>query len=295
MDKAIAFNRRQCLCALISAAVVVVCVCIGVTLNLTMIYADYDNVGIRSFCLFTVNSNILAAAGMMQVFPYALDGLRKNNYHLPNWVVVFLYTGTAAVTLTLIISLALLTPIKGISLMFSGPNFFLHGVCPVITVCAFIFFISDHRVTLKESFWALVPVLVYGVVYFVMVLVIGEDKGGWEDFYGLATVVPSYVSVIAIPPAAYGIATLLRLRHNGLYRSRKKREAALYKAEFANADVRALIAAAGRSNAVTRKVRDIVVPVRVIEIMVLDSDCSVDEGCRIFLEAYLDALRAPAR
>lgn len=291
MDKAIAFNRRQCLCALICSIVVVVCVCIGVTINLTnLLNDDFENIGIKTFFMFTVNSNILVAFGMMMVIPYAIDGLRKNNYHLSNWVIVFLHAGTTTIALTFLVSLFFLAPTKGFEPIFTGSNFFLHGVCPIFTIVSFLFFISDHRIKLKESFWSIVPVILYGIVYFIMVLVIGEENGGWSDFYGFATKLPIWVSVTVLPLLSYGVAFLLMLKHNHLCKSRKKREAALYKANFEGADVRALIAEAGRTRAAAMTVRDIVVPARVIDIMVQGSDCTVDEGCRIYLSAYLDEL-----
>ena len=89
MDVLVRRNRVQCICALISCAIVVICVCIGVTMNLTTLYdEDFDNMGIRTFCMFTVNSNILAAISSFAIIPYAVDGIRKKEYSLPNWVVV---------------------------------------------------------------------------------------------------------------------------------------------------------------------------------------------------------------
>lgn len=278
--------------ALISSVVVVICVFIGVIINLTnLLNEDFDNVGIKSFFLFTVNSNIFSSLGMMMVIPYAIDGLRKNNYHLPNWVVVFLHTGTTAVTLTFLISLVYLTPVRGLEFSFGGTNFFLHGVCPIFTMISFMFFITDHRVKLKEALWTLVPVIIYAAVYFFMVLVIGEENGGWSDFYGFATKIPPYISLLAFAPITYGVSTLLRLKHNHSYKLRKKKEAEIYKQSFENADVREVIEKAGRSRAKVQKVIDIVVPARTIEIVVNGSDCTVDEGCQLFLNAYLDELK----
>ena len=74
MDRAVSITRRHCLFTMISAAVVVVCVCIGVTMNLTTIYDEnFDHMGLRTFCMFTVNANILMGASMALVFPYSLD------------------------------------------------------------------------------------------------------------------------------------------------------------------------------------------------------------------------------
>ena len=70
MDRVMKQTRRECLLALISALVVVVCVCIGVTMNLTTLADEnFDHMGLRTFCMFTVNSNILSAAAMAMVIP----------------------------------------------------------------------------------------------------------------------------------------------------------------------------------------------------------------------------------
>ena len=48
MDRAVNMTRRHCLFTMFSAAVVVICVCIGVTMNLTTIYDEnFDHMGDR--------------------------------------------------------------------------------------------------------------------------------------------------------------------------------------------------------------------------------------------------------
>lgn len=291
MDKVLAFDRKQCIAALISAVVVVVCVLIAVTINLTNLFnSDFENVGIRTFFMFTVNSNILVAFGMMMVIPYTIDGLRKNNYHLPNWIVNFLHMGTTTLALTFLVSLLYLLPTSGFERIFWGTNFLLHGICPLFTIVSFLFFISDHKISLKESVLPLLPVVVYGIIYFIMVLGVGAENGGWSDFYGIATKIPLPVTIIAFPLISFGVSVLLGLIHNSTYTRRKNKEASLYKESFEKADVRSLIAEAGRSRASAQKVCDVVVPTRVIDIMVSGSDCTVEEGSKIFLNAYLEEL-----
>ena len=172
-------TMTQDLLALISAVTVAVCVCVGVVMNLTTLYdVDFDNMGIRTFCMFTVNSNIFEGIAMLMALPYT----------------------TTAVALTFLVSLFILSPVKGFRLIFSGSRFFLHGVCPILAILTFTIFICDHFITVKEIIWALIPVFLYAVVYFVMVVVIGEERGGWNDFYGFATRVPLWVSIIVITP-----------------------------------------------------------------------------------------------
>ena len=205
-DPAIRSNRIQCLFALIGASIVAVCVIVGVTMNLVTLYDEnFDHMGIRTFCMFTVNSNILAGLSMMLCLPYTIDGLRTGNYHLPDWVVVLMYVTVTAVALTFLVSLCILSPVKGFRLIFSGSRFFLHGVCPVLSIVTFCFFINSHMVRVREIPLALVPVLIYAAVYIIMVVVIGEENGGWDDFYGFVTRAPFWVSAAVIFSATCAI------------------------------------------------------------------------------------------
>ncbi len=290
MDRVMKITRRECLFAMFSALIVVVCVCIGVTMNLTTIADEnFDHMGIRTFCMFTVNSNILAAAAMAMVIPYTMDGLRTHNYYLPRWIVDVVYAGVTSVALTFLVSLFILAPVKGFVLIFSGSRFFLHGVCPILAVIAFCFFMSQKHMSFWDSLIAIVPVLIYAVIYFIMVVVIGEENGGWNDFYGFATHVPWWASAIALVPLSLLIATGIRLLHNHSRNKRKKEETAFFTETFAGADVRKIVAAMARSRS-SAKTLDLIVPTRVITILLKNSgsDCTLEEATQIYVKEYMD-------
>ena len=290
MDRVMKITKRQCLLAFFSAAIVVICVCIGVTMNLTTLADEnFDHMGIRTFCMFTVNSNILCAAAMAMVIPYTLDGLRTHNYHMPRWIVNLVYMGVTAVALTFLISLFILSPVKGFLLIFTGSRFFLHGVCPILAIVAFCFFMSEKRLRLRDSLLALIPVLIYAAVYVVMVVVVGEEKGGWNDFYGFLTRLPMWIPLTAIMPLTFLIATGIRVLHNRSYDKRKADESAFFSHLFADADVRKIVAAMARSHS-SAKILDIVIPSRVINIMLehSQSDATLEECCEIYLKEYLE-------
>ena len=291
MDRVRKINRRQCMLAFISAVVVVVCVCIGVTMNLTTTADEnFDHMGLRTFCMFTVNSNILCAAAMAMVIPYTLDGLRTHNYHMPRWIVDVVYMGVTAVALTFLISLLVLSPVKGFVLIFTGSRFFLHGVCPILSIVTFCCFICSHLVRPKEMLLALVPVLLYAAVYLVMVVFIGEEHGGWNDFYGFATRIPLWVSLAAIVPVTLGLAALLRLGHNRCCLRRRAKDAALYRAAYTGADLRQVVEGMARSRRAEIKTKNIVVPAQLIGYMVQNTASEEDpaELCRHYLEVILE-------
>ena len=291
MDRVMKNTRRQCLLALFSSLCVVVCVCIGVTMNLTTLHDEnFDHMGLRTFCMFTVNSNILAAAAMAMVLPYTLDGLRKHNYHLPRWIVVLVYAGVTAVSLTFLISLFILAPVKGFILIFSGSRFFLHGVCPILAFSAFCFFMSEKRLGLLDSLLALIPVAVYSALYYIMVVVIGEENGGWNDFYGFLTRLPPWIPLSLILPITFGIAAVIRILHNRSYDQRREEEAVYFKEVFGQADIRKTVAALARTHSASMKNADILIPTRVISIMLENNegDCSMEELCQLYLREYME-------
>lgn len=298
MDDVLKMERRQWRYALAALSVAVVCVFAGVTMNLTTLFDEnFDHMGIKTFCMFTVLSNVLAAISMAMGIPYALDGLHRRDYHIPGWVVVLMLTGTTAVTLTFLISLFVLAPVKGFVLIFTGSRFLLHGICPLLAIDAFCFFVTDYRIRFAETLPALIPVFLYGCLYYVMVVVIGEENGGWNDFYGFATRLPVWIPMAAILPLTFGIATVLRALHNRSHDRRQAREAELYRTALADYNVREVIRGVARSHVGAGQSDEIIVPNRLISTLTENGrgDCTPEEGCRIYLETYLDGLRSRPR
>ncbi|MBQ4289582.1 MAG: hypothetical protein II719_00135 [Clostridia bacterium] len=292
-DPVIRTNRIQCLLALIAASVVAVGVCAGVTMNLVTLFDEnFDHMGIRTFCMFTVDSNILAGVTMLLCIPYTVDGLRTGCYHLPDWVTVLMHVAVTAVSLTFLVSLCILAPVKGFVLIFTGSRFFLHGVCPILSILTFCCFIRSHLIRLPESFFSLIPVFLYAAVYLVMVVFIGEENGGWNDFYGFATRIPLWISLVAILPLTYGIAALLRLGHNTVCRFQRKRDAKIYRDAFAGADLAEIVESMARSAKRSGKIEKLVVPAGRIRRMVEYSESGADseELCRRYLDAALDEI-----
>ncbi|MBQ6563557.1 MAG: hypothetical protein K6A68_11370 [Clostridiales bacterium] len=282
-------NRKECLLSLISAVIVVLCSCIGIVMNLTTLHDEnFDHMGIQTFCMFTVNSNILVAITMGLIVPYAIDGLRKRYFHLPNWLVVLVFTGCVSVTLTFLVSLFVLAPVKGFVLIFTGSRFFLHGLGPVCAFIAFSFFITDHFVTYRNCLVSLVPVLIYAFVYFTLVVLIGEENGGWNDFYGFATRLPVWIPMLLILPITFGIACLLRFFHNRSFRRlREVRETNEFSREYLIQEITYL----ARQNAMADTLHsDIVIPRRFIKFLIenTDSDKSVRDVCSMYLNIFLD-------
>ena len=298
MKEVLKLERRQWRYAIAALMTAIICAFAGVTMNLTTIYDEnFDHMGIRTFCMFTVNSNILAAVSMSMGLPYALDGLRRNDYHIPGWVVNFMLAGTTAVTLTFLVSLFILAPVKGFVLIFTGSRFLLHGICPLLAIDAFCFFVCDHRIRFVESLLALIPVFIYSCIYYLMVVVIGEEHGGWNDFYGFATRIPVWIPLTAIMPVTLLIATVLRVLHNRTYDRRQRREAELLREAFSHTDVRETVADIARERTSAVRSENIIIPKRILSILLEHSgtDCTLDECIHVYLDAALERIPAEKR
>ena len=280
---------------MISSIVVAVCVCVGVTMNLTTLYdVNFDHMGLRTFCMFTVNSNIFCGIAMMLTIPYTIDGMRKKDFHLPNWMVDFLLMGVTAVGLTFLVSLCVLAPVKGFVLIFTGSRFFLHGLCPILAIIAFCFIITNHVISIKESLIALLPVMLYAMVYYFMVEILGPDNGGWDDFYGFFTRIPSWISLLSFMPLTFGVATVIRLLHNRSCRRHMQWMAALIYAEFSDKTIREQIVYVAEGRRSEKKTGNIVIPVPLIAAMIKNSgdELDLEEACDIYLRTILQTPEA---
>ena len=287
-------SGRRCLATMISSSVVFVCVLIGVTMNLTTLYdVNFDHMGLRTFCMFTVNSNLLCALGMIMTVPYTVDGMVKKRFHLPNWLVCLLFAGVTSVALTFLISLCVLSPVKGFVLIFTGSRFFLHGLCPILAIAAFCFFIYSHVITFRESVYALIPVMLYAMVYYFMVEILGPDNGGWDDFYGFFTHIPSWVSLISFMPLTFIIASVVRLLHNKSCKVFKNHAEKLYEQEFTGVNPRdQIIDIAG--NHVIADNHAIDIPLWLLNIVVKHSNgkMDVETACNVYMDTVLKKIRS---
>ena len=291
MDKVKKIDREQCVISLICAAIVVVCVCIGVVMNLTTLEDEnFDHMGLRTFCMFTVNSNIIVGVGMFLTIPYAIDELRRKSYRVPDWLVTLLFILVTSVSVTFLVSLFILAPVKGFMLIFTGSRFFLHAVCPILSILTFCFFIKDHRLSFRSAFLTLIPVFAYACLYYVMVRVIGEENGGWNDFYGFLTRIPPWIAIVAILPITFGIALALRALHNASCDRFNRRLSAAMHELYGTDDLDALVSRMARSSGKIHPTGTIRIPRDMIQSLggLSEDDPRLDSLCSLYLEEFLN-------
>ena len=278
---------------LILSIFVVSCVFISIVINLLSTPTELvEEVGLKTFRMFTVLSNMFVACCVAMTIPFTVDGIRQKNYHLPRWIVNLNFISITCISLTFFISLTVLSPYAGfVKMMASGSNLFLHTLVPIASIVGFLFINTYHNVKLKTTVYALIPILIYGVIYVISAIFVGADNGGWRDHYHFNEFIPWYYVFIIIFAVAFGIANLLRVVHNRMHRIDKADTEAYYQnaPEYDLPTIEDAIKHLAQENKQFDRGGEVTVPRRIIIIFEkkYKSQKPLSQLCRVYLDEYL--------
>ena len=278
---------------LIFSMIIVVLVFISIVINLLAAPTEIvEEVGVKTFRMFTVLSNMLVGVASAMTIPFAIDGIRQRNYHLPRWIVVLTYVSVNCITLTFLVALAILSPRAGFGpIMIEGKNLFLHTIVPIIAIVAFLFVNVYHTVKFKATLIAVLPVFLYAMVYLVLAIIIGEENGGWRDHYRFEDLMPWYYILVLMLLLSFGIACLLRVIHNNMHRRDKLATERYYQtaAEYDLPTVEEAIQRLANDNKAKDAGGEVIVPRRIIAFFEkkYQSNQSMAYLCGIYLDEYL--------
>lgn len=278
---------------LIFSVVIVALVFVSVVINLLASPTEIvEEVGVKTFRMFTVLSNIFVGVAAAMTIPFAVDGIRQKNYHLPRWIVTLTYVSVNCISLTFLVALTILSSGAGfVTIMIEGKNLFLHTIVPIIAIITFLFINVYHTVRFKTAFLAVLPVAVYAIVYLILAIIIGEENGGWRDHYRFEELMPWYYVMALMLLLSFGIACLLRVIHNSMHRRDKLATERYYQdaEEYDLPTIEEAIQKLASENKVKDKGGEVVVPRRIIKIF----DKKYQSGkpmaylCGIYIDEYL--------
>ncbi len=206
-------NKMRCITGLILCSLVVVLTLVALLLNVANAFDEEvtPEGGLKTLRMFTTLSNIIAAVAASICIPFQIDGLRKNKYKLPFWIVTIMYIGVVGVFITFVIALTAISIAQGfVPTMFMKSNIFMHTLNPIFITLLLTLFISDHRISFKESLLAMIPITIYALIYFIMVFVAKV----WRDHYETNTFIPWPMTLIIILAVSFGSTQLIRYLHN---------------------------------------------------------------------------------
>ena len=278
---------------LVFSVLIVVCVFVAIVINLLSTPSELvQEVGLKTFRMYTVLSNMFVGITISMTIPFAVDGIRHKNYHLPRWIVNLIFISTTCITLTFIISLTLLSAYAGfVKMMASGSNLFLHSIVPIVSIIGFLFINTYHNVKFKTTIYALIPIFIYAIIYLISAIFIGQENGGWRDHYHFNEFIPWYYIFIIVFALAFGIANLLRAIHNRMHKRDKLATEKYYQntPEYNLPTIEEAIKKLAQENKKYDVGGEVIVPRRIIKFLEnkYKSGKTIQELCNIYIDEYL--------
>ena len=270
--------------ALISAIIVSVCTFVAVVNNaLDPTYTE------SSFHYFTTISNLISAAGAMFMIPYAVEGIRRKRFTMPRWISLFQYAGAVSVFITMFCALTIISYTLGPVFAFTEDNFWLHLVNPVLAIILFLLVETDQKLTKRDAVLSLIPYWIYVIIYIIMVVYIGEERGGWEDIYNATSTVPLWIVFNLLILIGFAASIILRKLHNLIvYRSLKD----LTSRWEGYSSVELRIEAYGLGRKLSRRLdkNEIVVPIDIFRMMAQKCDVSIEDLTRAYIKGVEDGM-----
>ncbi len=133
----------------------------------------------RCFQYFTVDSNLLAASASLLLLIGQVRSLLKREP--PSAALLVLkFVGTVAVAVTFFTVFCFLGLLYGYRSMIEGTNLFMHLITPLLAMLSFCLLETEPILRFRAVHLGLLPTVLYGVVYMVMVVALKR----WYDFYG---------------------------------------------------------------------------------------------------------------
>ena len=205
-------NKMRFISGIIICSLVIVLTFVAVALSLTDFFeTGSSEAGMGTLKMFTTLSNIAAAFSAAMCLPFQIDGLRRDRYKLPSWIVVVMYVGTVGVFLTFFSAITIISIYQGfVKTMLSRSSLFLHTINPILITVLFVLIISDTHIKFSHSFISMIPIVIYMIVYFIMVFVAKV----WKDHYHTNSVMPWPLSLLLMMSISFGVTQLIRFLHN---------------------------------------------------------------------------------
>ncbi len=127
------------------------------------------------------------------------------------------YAGVVGLMLTFFTVLCLLIPIYGIAMEWGGTGLHMHVLAPVLSFVSFVFLEEHTRLSVSDAIIGIMPVIIYGGVYFSQVIIFGN----WIDFYAFNSGGRWYLIMPLIIAISLSMSLFVRFLRNKVRERRK--------------------------------------------------------------------------
>ena len=218
-------KSKRYVLTLLSSALIVVLTAIGAAVSLTSRSVNILTAfGLENLKYFTVDSNLLLGLVCLTELVLAAAVRAGAIARMPAWIDTLQYVATVAVALTFTVVMVFFGPAVGYAPLLREGNFYFHLIVPALALISFCTLRRGRFIPMAETALALIPSLLYGIYYTVVLLIYGAHFP-FTDWYGFALggVRGSLMSAAGIFLITWLLALLLRLAAGGTRRGAARR------------------------------------------------------------------------
>ena len=172
------------------------------------------SVGLNNLKYYTVLSNILEVIVSLILGIQLIRIYTGKAENVPHILFFLKYTATTAVSVTFLVVVTMLWPLTHYPDLFTGSNFWLHVVIPLLAIIEFLFLDKFGTLRFRETLLVVIPAILYACGYCLNLAINGVGSGKTSnDFYGFLHwgLGIGFVLFIIILLINWGSALLLRL------------------------------------------------------------------------------------
>ena len=240
---------------------------------------------------FTVNSALLSSLGAAFMIPYAIEGIRKKRFVLPKWVTLFQYAGACCTSITMVFAFTFIYLSSGPETAFGGPNFWMHVVCPILSLALFFSVEIDRTLSVNDSLIGMSPFFIYSLFYQYNAILLGVELGGWDDFYKFAQWIPATFSLPMVFIFAFLISSLIRLVYNRLSKMRIKQFIDSLGSNVSDIEANIEMYGLGRYNGKHLDILDLTIPVDIFNMLHDTFGMDIEKLSAVYNKGVMDGLK----
>lgn len=122
---------------------------------------------LSAFKYYTVDSNVFGGLVALVYICFEVALAKGKINRIPKILHLLRLAAATGLTLTMLVTAFFLIPQFGEHwyILYIDNNFFFHLTVPLLSIITFIFFEPDTEISLKESLFGIITMLLYGIVY----------------------------------------------------------------------------------------------------------------------------------
>ena len=139
---------------------------------------------LSAFKYYTVDSNAFGGLLALVYICFEIALLKGKITRIPKLLHLLRLAAATGLTLTMLVTAFFLIPQFGEHwyILYIDNNFFFHLTVPILSIITFIFFEPDTEISLKESLFGTITMLLYGIVYTLNIIAHLGDGHPLKDY-----------------------------------------------------------------------------------------------------------------